>query len=160
MITTLSQRSVDSQSSAILNAAVAEAQATFIVELGPLIPTCWANCECPIVKIWNRYLRSKRPSSSAPLFLACFAAIWCPEKHEEKTTPVLSRYIEGISQERINLSPPLPICSTGVRGIAASLSANNPAAHANCVDISHDCRTLESIPNSSAASKAPFSPAN
>ena len=45
MITTLSHLSFDSQSSATPNAAVAEAHARLIVVLGPLIPTCCANCE-------------------------------------------------------------------------------------------------------------------
>ena len=40
MITTRSHRSVASQSSATLNAAVAEAHARLIVVFGPRIPTC------------------------------------------------------------------------------------------------------------------------
>ena len=40
IITTLSHLSFDSQSSATLNAPVAEAHAMLIVVFGPLIPTC------------------------------------------------------------------------------------------------------------------------
>ncbi len=45
IITTLSHLSLDIQSSATLNAAVADAHARLIVVFGPLIPTCCANCE-------------------------------------------------------------------------------------------------------------------
>ncbi len=54
----------------------------------------------------------------------------------------------------------MPICSTGVSGIAASRNASNPAATANCVEMSHANTTFGSIPNSSEISKADFNPAN
>ena len=75
---------------AALRAAVAEAQAKFSVVFGPLIPVYWANCEWPIFRIWKRYLRSKRPSPSSPLFLACFMAICKPGKQEANMIPVRS----------------------------------------------------------------------
>ena len=90
MITTRSTRSAASQSSATPNAAVAEAQARLIVVFGPRIPVYCANWECPIFRVWNRYLRSNCPSPSSPLFLACFLAICIPGKQEENTIPVLS----------------------------------------------------------------------
>ncbi len=57
-------------------------------------------------------------------------------------------------------SPPLPTCSTGVKGMPASRKASNPAATANCVLMSHATMAFGSIPNSSARSKAPLSPAS
>ena len=44
--------------------------------------------------------------------------------------------------------------------MAASRSASNPAATANCVEISHAKTTFGSIPNSSEMSKADLRPAN
>ena len=127
---------------------------------GPLMPTCCANCEWPMFRIWNRYLLSNLPSPSSPFIFACFAAIWWPAKQDANTIPVLSLYAAGICQERINLNPPLPTCSTGVRGIPASLSAINPDAQANWVVISHAAAIFASIPNSSSGSNEDMTPAN
>ena len=60
----------------------------------------------------------------------------------------------------INRRPPLPTCSTGVSGIPASRSASKPEATASWVVISQAMTTFASIPNSSAKSNAPFTPAN
>ena len=87
-------------------------------------------------------------------------AICIPEKHEAKTIPVRSLWIEGTCQFRINRSPPLPICSSGVRGIPASRRARSPAPMASCVVISQAITSLGSTPNSSAKSKAALTPAS
>ena len=90
MITTLSALSFSSQSSAMLKALVEEAQATFTVVFGPLMPTCCANCECPILSTWNKNLLSNLPSPSSPFTLAWSNALERPGKQDAKITPVLS----------------------------------------------------------------------
>ena len=154
MMTTRSARSLANQSSAMLNAAVAEAQATLMVELGPRIPVCWANWAWPMLSTWKRKRRSKRPSASAPLFRACSNEAVVPGKHEANTTPVRSRWCCGTCQPRMSRRPPLPTCSSGVSGMAASRKASKPDATASCVVMSHASTAFGSTPNSSARSKA------